>query len=178
LQELARGEHTTVVKNNQIYDYANSGIEMLVGGSSTSVTGVPHDGDLNATIQGNTIAEPTAPTGGLAQNGIHLNGRTNSTGGNDAYDICVDIGGAGTNATTMNGSGALGGTDFRLRQRFATTVRMPGYTGANNVEADVVNFVKNRNNNPLTTTGSATFSVPTGGGFQNTNPAGASCAQP
>ena len=35
---------------------------------------------------------------------------------------------AGTN--TLSGSGHDGGTDFRVRQRLSTTVRLPGYGGA------------------------------------------------
>lgn len=174
---LAQGNHTTLIQNNQVYDYANMGIFVNLGGTSQSVTGLTHNGTLNATVWGNTVAEPTAPAGGFAQNGLHLNAGSNSTGGNDAYQVCLDVGSGAVaaNRNTLNGSGALGGEDIRLRQRFATTVRLPGYGGANNDNAAVQAYVLNRNNNPGTTTAVAANTVSTGGGgFVNT----ASCPQP
>ncbi|HEX6371302.1 MAG TPA: Ig-like domain-containing protein [Longimicrobium sp.] len=174
---LAQGTHTTLIQNNQVYDYANMGIFVNLGGTSQSVTGLTHNGTLNATVRGNTVAEPIAPAGGFAQNGLHLNAGTNSTGGNDAYLVCLDVGdgAVAANRNTFNGSGALGGQDIRLRQRFATTVRLPGYGGANNNDAAVQTYVLNRNNNPGSTTAVAANTVPTGGGYVNP---GASCPQP
>jgi hypothetical protein len=177
---LAQGTHTTRIEDNQIYDYEEMGIFFNIGGTSQSVTGLTHNGTVNATVVGNVIAEPLNLPGALAQNGIHLNAGTNSDGGNDAYQICMDIGsGVAADRNTINGSGAAGGTDFRLRQRFATTVRLPGYTGSNTDNAAVTTFVQNRNNNSGSTTGGATNTVATGGGgFVNTSPAGSACTQP
>jgi hypothetical protein len=174
---LAQGSHTTLIKGNQVYDYANFGIYVNAGGTSSSVTGLTHNGVVNATIVGNTVAEPTAPVGGFAQNGFHLNAGTNSTGGNDAYVMCVDLGDASNaaNRNTLNGSGALGGQDIRLRQRFSSSVRLPGYSGTTSDNAAVQTYLVNRNNNPGTTTAIAANTVSTGGpGFTG----GASCAQP
>ena len=176
---LAQGSHTTRIEDNQIYDYEEMGIFFNIGGTSQSVTGLTHNGTINATVVGNVIAEPLNLPGALAQNGIHLNAGTNSDGGNDAYQVCMDIGNGALAAdrNTLTGSGAAGGTDFRLRQRFATTVRLPGYTGANNDNASVTSFVQGRNNGPPT--GSVTNTVSTGGGgFLNTSPAGSACPQP
>jgi hypothetical protein len=61
----------------------------------------------------------------------------------------------------MTGSGPS--ADFRLRQRMATTVKLPGYAGANNDNAAVIAFVQSRNGG--TPTGSVSNTVPTGGGF-------------
>ncbi len=168
--ELARGGHTTLIKDNQIYRYSNFGILVTVGGASESNTGLTHDGTMNATIQGNTIAEPNAPTGGLSQNGIHLNSGTNT---GDGYQVCMNIGDPTDAAkrNTVTGSGALGGTDYRLRQRFDTVVRLPGYTGATN-GSGLPAYLGPRTNGAATVSSEAT-----GAGFVNT-PGGAPCPLP
>ena len=97
-------------------------------------------GSFNAKVTGNTVSNPG--TGGLPMNGIHLNGGTVP---GDTFAICVDIGGAGALANTINGSGANGGTDVRLRQRQSTTVRLPGYGVANNDNTAVQNYLIGRN---------------------------------
>jgi hypothetical protein len=174
---LAQGTHTTLIKNNQIYRYSNFGILLDAGGTSQSVTGLTHNGVLNATIEGNTIAQPNAPGGGFAQNGIHLNSGTNSTGGNDAYNVCLSIGSTSDAAkrNTLTGSGALGGTDYRLRQRFSTTVRMPGYTGVANgvTDAPLTTYLTPRTTGAFTLTSSSTA---TGGFFDTAG--GAACPLP
>ena len=72
--------------------------------------------------------------------------------------------------TRLSGSGANGGTDFRIRQRMSTTVRLPGYGGAATDTAAVVSFIQGRNTGAET--GSATAQSPPGGGFVG----GAACA--
>jgi hypothetical protein len=177
---LGKGLHTSVIKGNTIKGYNNYGILVQAGGSATSVTGLSaHDAALNVTIQANIIADP-GTLGSFDMNGIHLNAGTNSP---DAYQICLDIG-SSTDASlrnTITGSGrnvtASTGTDFRLRQRILSTVKMPGYTSTNNDDAAVVNYIKNRNNNTASTTGLASNNVSGGApGFTNT-PGGAACAQ-
>ena len=172
--QLAQGSHTTLIRNNTIYRYNNFGILVDAGGSASSVTGLTHDGAMNATIQGNIIAQPNAPSGGLSQNGIHLNSGTNS---GDQYAVCMAIGDPSdaSKRNTVTGSGALGGEDYRLRSRFDTTVRLPGYTGTAHGSTD----------GPLTTyltprtSGSFTLSSATDGppGFLNTA-GGAACPLP
>ncbi len=74
-------------------------------------------------------------------------------------------------ANSLVGSGANGGTDFRVRQRFSSTVRLPGYAGAATDTAAVVTFIQGRNTGAET--GSATVQAP-GPGFLG----GAACASP
>jgi hypothetical protein len=85
----------------------------------------------------------------------------------------VDIGGAGALANDVDGKGTIApnNTDIRLRQRQATTVRLPGYGGANNNDAAVQAYLAGRN---TVTTTAASNTVPTGGGFIG----GAACTQP
>jgi hypothetical protein len=152
---IGGGTHTASVTNNQIRQYNNHGI-LLQGGDNTQ----GGSGTLNATVTGNTISNPgTLAT--LAGNGIHLNGGTLDVP-LDQHQFCAQIGGAGALANAITGSGVLGGTDFRLRQRQGTTVRLPGYAGANNNDAAVVTFVQS--NNGGTPSGTVTNTVGTGGG--------------
>ena len=119
---------------------------------------------MNLTITGNTISNPGtfASNGILAQAGAALG---------DDDTLCVDIGGAGALANSLVGSGANGGTDFRVRQRFSTTVRLPGYVGGATDTAAVVAFIQGRNTGAET--GSATVQAP-GPGFLG----GGACASP
>jgi hypothetical protein len=178
---LGKGVHTSAIRSNSIYGYSNHGIALLAQGAGTSTTGLPiHDGDGNFTLTGNLVSTPNAPAGGLAQNGVHLNSGSNGAGGgdvNDAYDICLDLGSSSVaaNKNSVVGSGALGGTEIRLRQRFAADILMPGYTGTATDTVAVQNYVLARN----TTSASsaiAGYQGP-GGGFFNTA-GGGPCPQP
>jgi hypothetical protein len=148
---------TVAITNNTIRQYANlAGLNLSVVDGTTDT--------LNATITGNTIATP----GSLASNGIFAQAGATAT---DTSFMCIDIGGAGALANSIAGSGANGGTDFRVRQRFGTTVRLPGYAGASTDTAAVVTFIQGRNAGAET--GSATVQAP-GGGFVG----GAACTAP
>ncbi|HEX6371294.1 MAG TPA: Ig-like domain-containing protein [Longimicrobium sp.] len=151
------GVHTVAITGNQIRQYNNMGILLTAG---TAASG--GNGALNATVTGNTIANP-GTLGSLPMNGIHLNAGTNT---GDAHPVCLAVSG-----NSLTGSGALGGTDFRLRQRFATTVRLPGYADTNTNTAAVVTFVSGQNGGA---SGTASVTVPPGGGFVG----GAACPQP
>jgi len=145
------GSNTTHITGNQIRQYNNSGIQLQIGDASQG-----GNGSLNATVTGNTVAQP----GTFASNGVFLNVGV-LTG--DAHQACFSFGGAGALANSITGSSANGATDFRLRERFATSVRLPGYAGANNNNAAVVTFVQG--NNGGTPTGSVANNVPTGAGY-------------
>lgn len=149
------GTSTTTITNNQVRQYNNFGIIVQAGGLPTVGTG-----NVKATVTGNTISNP----GNLifAKNGFQLN---SGTVPGDAFSVCLTFGGAGALRNSLVGSGTDGGTDFRLRQRQSTTVRLPGYAGANNDDAAVVTFAQGNNNLGGTPSGSATNTVPTGGGW-------------
>jgi Bacterial Ig-like domain (group 2)/Cadherin-like domain len=164
LTSVGGGSHTVRVTGNQVRQYNNQGVLLQIGDAAAG-----GDGSLNATVTGNVIAEPgTAPS---AKNGIHLNAGL-ITGDNP--QVCVDLGGPGAlaNAITGSGSGGAAGTDFRLRQRMATTVRLPGYAGGNADNAAVTAYVQGRNGG--TPTGLAQNTVSTGGGGFT---GGSACAQ-
>ena len=155
---------TLVVTNNQVFQYNNSGISIIFGDEL-------NDGSVfNVTVTGNTVSNP----GNILTdfNAIHLNNGT--VAATDNFTSCVDIGGAGVgNSVAGGGKGATppNNTDIRLRQRQMTTVRLPGYAGANTDVAAVATYLAGRNT--LTTAAASTTSPP-GGGFIG----GAACAVP
>ncbi|MBI3853087.1 MAG: cadherin-like domain-containing protein [Verrucomicrobia bacterium] len=154
------GSHSVTISSNRVYQYNNVGIEMITGeGAGTAA--------LNVKITGNTVTNP----GTFAINGVLLNAGT--LVGN-ANAVCLQFGGAGALANSIAGSGANGATDFRLRQRNSTTVRLPGYAGAAADTAAVIAFAQGNNSGSGIPTGSATVNVPPGGGFVG----GAACSTP
>ncbi|HYG74949.1 MAG TPA: hypothetical protein VEK08_08105, partial [Planctomycetota bacterium] len=158
--------HTVQIENNRIFQYNNYGISLTVGETNS-------DSRFNVTVRRNTISNP-GNSGFLNMHGIHLNSGTTGT---SADDVWIDLGTGAGNSNSITGSGANGGTDFRLRQRQLTTVLMPNYTGANNADASVVTYVQGLNGG--TPTGAAVNNVAGGGGgFTNTVPAGSAVPLP
>lgn len=152
------GSYTANISGNTVKQYGNYGIFMQTGGS-----GVVGSANMHLNVSGNTVSNPS--TFIFAKNGLHLNGGVTS---GDTYFVCLNIG-----ANSIIGTGTDGGTDFRLRQRQLTTVRLPGYIGANNDETAVVNFVQG--NIGGVPSGSASNNVAGGGaGYIN----GATCNIP
>jgi hypothetical protein len=158
IRTAGSGNQTLLIDNNQIRQYSNFGIFIQTGGQVSSGNGTA--GSTQATITNNVISNPS--TFAFTKNGIQLNSGANA---GDAFNNCIDI-----NNNTTGGSGTGGGADINLRQRQATTVRLPGYVGANNNNAAVVTFIQNQNTGAETVT--ASNSVPTGGGYVG----GAACA--
>ena len=123
---------------------------------------------IQAVVTGNSIANP----GSFAGEAIFV---ASGAATGDSGTMCLDLGGAGSLANSIAGAGANGSSDFRVRQRFNTTVRLPGYLGTNQDTAAVVAFLQPRNNGNGTPSGQATVPVPfTGSGFVG----GAGCTAP
>ncbi len=141
------GTLTTLISGNTIHQYNGvNGIDLVA-----RATGV-----LNATVTGNTVANP----GAAATNAVLLNAGPVAT---DTSQVCLVLGGPGGLANSFLGAGANGNTDFRVRQRAATTVTLPGYAGAPTATAAVVTFI--RGNNTGAPSGTANVNSPPGGGF-------------
>lgn len=131
IQQAGQGTLTMTVTNNLVSQYNNQGIHLQAG------AGIAHDGNFNVTVSGNIIASPGSnPNVGLITQGLHLN---NGVTPGDTFQTCVDIG-----PNTITNSGRNGGTDFRLRARQSTTVRLPGYAGGTHDTAAVVTFVQSK----------------------------------
>ncbi len=119
------GTLTTLISNNTIRQYANAfGIQFVTGDGS---------GTFNGTLSGNTVSEPA---GELAANGFQLNAGLVAS---DAGTVCLAL---DNNQMAGAGNSAFGYTDFRLRQRQATTVRLPGYSGGASDTAAVTAYVQ------------------------------------
>jgi hypothetical protein len=154
------GVSTVAVTGNQVFQYSNAyGIFVTTKeGSST----------LNATITGNTIANP----GTFAINGIHFQaGATASDNGL----LCAVV--TGNNATGA-GHPAVPDADIRLRQRFSTTIRLPGYAGASSDTTAVNSFVSGNNDPAGATPAPLVTSVHNVGGGGSGFVGGAVCPTP
>jgi hypothetical protein len=150
------GSHTTLISNNLVRQFHNDGILVLAGEGSAT---------LNATVTGNTVTNPDNTIASF--HGMHFNIGTLPT---DNMLACLHV---ASNSLTTAGNEANGGVDLRMRQRQLTTVRLPGYGGANNDNAAVQTFLTGTNLNSVTTI-LASNTVATGGGFVG----GAACPLP
>jgi hypothetical protein len=155
------GTHTAAVTGNTLRRCLDRGIFSDAGNGA---------GTLNLTVTGNTVAELVEPS---SREGFFLNAGTsdpNSLGAADSHTVCLSLGGAGSLANVLT-HGPSASADYRLDQRFATTVRLPGYEEASNDTGAVAAFVSARNGSA---SGSVQATVPPGGGYVD----GAACPQP
>jgi large repetitive protein len=152
IQQAGQGTITLSVTGNQVRQYNNQGIHLQAG------AGIAHGGNFNVTVSGNTIANPGSnPSMGGIYQGLHLN---NGVAPGDSFQTCVNVG-----PNTITNSGRNGGTDFRLRARQSTTVRLPGYAGTTHDTGAVVTFVQGK----LVTAASGSAAADAGsGGFIGT----------
>ena len=129
--------HTVAVTNNRVYDYSNNGILMVAG--EATVLASP-TGRLNATIQGNTVAEPSPSAQLGAFNGIRMVMGTSSQaslGVPHAYKGCFTIGSAtAALKNTVSGSSTGGASEIRLFPRFNAQVGVIGFTPTGNTASD------------------------------------------
>jgi hypothetical protein len=161
------GSTSVAITNNTIRQYNNFGI-ILQSGSG----GLASDaGSVHATVTGNTISNPGSNASIISVfQGIQLSSGTTP---GQSFQWCANI-----KANSIIGSGRNGGTDFRLRQRQSTTVRLPGYGGTAFDTTAVTNFIASQNDanpnsagaEPPTPTGAAVTDA--GGGFVG----GAACS--
>ncbi len=164
LDAHGNGTHTVAVTGNTIRQCFDRGISVLANDGS---------GTLNMTVTGNTLLHTDGTNSREAFFVNNGSADPNIFGVPDAHFVCLTLGGAGANANTLShGPGAP--DDFRLRQRFNSTIRLPGYAGAATDTAAVVTFVKGNNLPAGTLVGSATVNSPPGGGFVG----GAACPLP
>jgi len=167
----AGGGTLTVGITNNTFTYRGTQRPILIQG------GQDGSGQLNATVTGNLIDMQLDGTGN-AVTGIFAQVAVASPSGNN-MNLCADIGGAGglRNVFTHSLGNNMAAGDMRVRQRFVTTVRLPGYVGANNDNAAVVAYLAGRNtlvNSPTATATNEVGVTAGAGGFVG----GAACPQP
>jgi hypothetical protein len=153
----AGGSHTTLITNNLVRQFHNNGIN-IVGGEGNAA--------FNVTMTGNTVSNPDASAASF--HGVEFNIGTLPT---DALQACLDV---RNNNLTNGANEPNGGVDLRMRQRQLTTVRLPGYAGANNDNVAVQTFLTVTNSNALTTILASNSVAGGGGGYVG----GAACPQP
>ncbi len=120
-----------LVTDNVLRQYANvAGINLTMNDG---------DSNLDATVRGNTIANP----GGFALYGVQF--RSGTTGGTETFTTCLDLGHPSTASlkNTLTGSGAP--TDIRVRKLANTSIRLPGYAGGAADTAAVNAYLQSRN---------------------------------
>ncbi|MHC2338379.1 cadherin domain-containing protein [Bradyrhizobium sp. USDA 4454] len=150
---------SVTITNNHLYQYNNDGIELQTG---DAVDG--GNARLTAIVMGNTASNP----GTFGNHGFELNAGTTA---GDAQSVSLTLGGTGAQENQFLGSGANGGTDIRLRDRFDTTVGLhagdgSSYGGGSTDTAAISAYVLAHN----TVATAPTFSVTAG----STNGFGAS----
>jgi len=154
------GTMKAIIDGNHVRSWANgAGINTQVGDTGNV------NAALDLTVTNNVITNPGAAT----QHGFVGNFGADTAGTNA---VCFDF---RTNNITIGSPPPNGGFDLRLRQRNASTVRLPGYGGTNADTTAVGNFEIGQNTlNDAGAQVSASANVPGGGGFVG----GAACAQP
>jgi VCBS repeat-containing protein len=120
------------ITNNQIRQFNNIGMQFIKRDGA---------GNMNLTVTGNTVAEPVSPN---ALQGILVTSGATSGPPADSGTVCADIGGAGGLVNTVTGPN-FGGDLIRVRQRFSTFVRLPGYGGGAADTTAVANYLIGRN---------------------------------
>jgi hypothetical protein len=156
------GTATVAITNNNVRQFSNAyGIVVSANEGSPVV---------NATVTGNTVKEP----GTFALNGIRVDAGATAGPPPDSSTLCANVTG---NDATGSAKAPPSDTDIRLRQRFNTTIRLPGYTGGNS-DSTAVNAFVAASNDPtgptLAPSVSSVFNTPTGGGYVG----GAACTTP
>jgi len=167
------GVTTVKISNNvlrQINGSANGAISTTVGDALTG----GGSGTFNATITLNNIQE-SGTTVNAAQEGILITHGVQSGPPNDTDVGCYNV--LSNTITNFNtASVATRQNLIRVNQRFGTTSRWPGYTGAATgatSPADMAAYLLGRN-----TASNSTNANTSTGGFLNTSPAGSACPQP
>jgi hypothetical protein len=164
VQASGSGTSNSLIKGNNIQGWNEFGLRLFQGDGT---------GSMNASVKGNTIKNPDISNQANFPPIEGMRAQTGTAGSGDTGTSCYDIGGAGADANDLTGSHNVGEADLKVRQRFATTLRMPGYTGTSTDTAAVITYLQLRNTAPIT---SATHDGT--GGFTNSSPSGSVCPQP
>jgi hypothetical protein len=174
----AGGGFMNMAITGNTFDYAGTQRAIAIQGGQDGAAKV------NATVTGNNI-DVKLDGAGNATTAIFAQVSVASPSG-DNSEMCADIGGA-TAALRNTVTHSIGGAnmpagDMRMRQRFDSIVRLPGYTGAAADEVAVQTYLQGRNtlvNVPQTTvTNGIDAGEPGASGMTNTPGPGNPCTQP
>ena len=145
VESRGTGAHNAIVNNNTITNVNNIGILFEAGEGSAAI---------NGTASGNNISSP----GGAALHGMYANVGVLAA---DTNQACMDW---SSNQLTNAANEANGGADIRLRQRFGTQIRLPGYAGPGDGSGIPAYMTGTKANVATTITPSSTSVNFTGGG--------------
>jgi hypothetical protein len=166
------GPGTTTVKiSNNVLRQINGSANGAITTQTGDALAFGGSGTMNATITGNNIQE-SGTTVNNAQHGILITHGMQSGPPNDTDNGCYDVQGN----TVINFVSGTANNRLRVNQRFGTTSRFPGYTGAATgvtSQTDLASYLLARN-----TASTSTNANTSTGGFLNTSPAGSACPQP
>jgi hypothetical protein len=160
------GNHTVSVTGNTIRRCFDRGINVLANDGN---------GALNLTATSNTVTEMSDTNGvtGTPREAFLLQAGSTSTnifGQVDSHAVCLSL--SGPSGSLIGGAFKTG--DIRVRQRFRTSVRMPGYAGSAFDTAAVISFLQGNNpGSTATATSNDDAAVTTDGYF-----GGAACPLP
>ncbi len=147
-----------LIANNSITNGGSSqgaGIDMIARDGSN---------DLNATVTGNTVVLSASNP----NNGIFMQSAALDT---DTPQVCVDIGGSTAALRNSVTAPNAGGNAIRVRQRFGSDMRIPGYPGPANDSTQVATYIQGRN---TIVSGLVTAATQAPGSLHG----GAACVQP
>jgi hypothetical protein len=157
------GSLTAIISGNTIRQWTNGPAINSQAGDAGNAT---HNAIINLTVTNNTAANPVVAS---AQHGFVAN--IGASGVATAADVaCTDI---ATN--TLDGNAATGGSGVRLRHRGMSTIKIPGYLGAQYDTAAVIAFETGKN--PASTPAPTAATSSAGPGYGNTV-GSAPCTQP
>jgi Bacterial Ig domain/Calx-beta domain len=156
------GTLKAIVSNNTIAQWNGGAAINFQVGDAGNVNAA-----LDLTVTNNNVNNPGVNT----VHGVQGNFGAASTGTNA---VCFDF---KTNTVSLGATPPNGGSDLRLRQRNGSTVRLPGYAGANTDTTAVQTFEIGQNTLTAATAAtkaSVSVAVPPGGGFVG----GSACSAP
>jgi hypothetical protein len=149
--------------SNTIQHWAQNALRVISGEKDLVTPGLNAAAAADFTVTGNTMQDGDASR----TDTISLIAGVQS--GAAAQSVCADIGGAGGLSNAFGGTHGVGGGDFDLQisERFAASLRFPGFAGDGSNQTDIENFIRSRN------TGNPTVAL-----IDNAISGGAACAAP
>ena len=170
----AGGGFMNMAITGNTFDYSGSQRAIAIQGGQDGAA------KINATVTGNNIdvkldGANNAVTAIFAQVSV-------ASPSGDNSEMCADIGGTTAllrNTVTHSLGGAnMAAGDIRLRQRFDSIVRLPGYGGGASDEAAVVAYLAGRNTLVNVPTATSTNGIDAGEAGAQGMVGGAACTQP
>jgi hypothetical protein len=160
------GTHTALIQNNTVRQCFDRALNVLANDGG---------GNLHLTVINNNFSHANSTGTGSRQAVFVETGATSTNVFSqvDHHFVCLNLGSGGANTLQVSVENPPDGA-FRVRQRFESTLRLPGYAGANNSNASAISFLSGLNGGVAGTATNDLGTFPAGGGFVG----GATCNAP